>query len=62
MITAVRRNKPTDYIGRIVSLIGLSLPAFYLAVLLMYFFAVRLDLFPAVGDPGFDDPCATCTT
>ena len=55
-ITAVRRNRPTDYVGRVLSLIGLSLPAFYLAILLMYLFSVRLDLLPAVGDPGFDDP------
>ena len=34
-ITAVRRNTSTDYVGRIISLIGLSLPSFYLAVLLL---------------------------
>ena len=55
-ITAVRRNSSTDYIGRLVSLIGLSLPSFYLAVLLIYFLAVQVDLFPAVGDPGWSDP------
>ena len=54
-ITAVRRNTPTDSVGRIVSLIGLSLPAFYLGVLLMYFFSLKLDLLPAVGDPKFDN-------
>ena len=55
-ITAVRRNRPTDYVGRVLSLIGLSLPAFYLAILMMFLFSVRLDWLPAVGDPGFDDP------
>ena len=55
-ITAVRRNTSTDYVGRLVSLIGLSLPSFYLAVLLIYFLAVQVDLFPAVGDPGWSDP------
>jgi ABC-type dipeptide/oligopeptide/nickel transport system permease component len=55
-ITAVRRNQPTDYVGRILSLIGLSLPAFYLAILMMFLLSVRLKLLPAVGDPGFDDP------
>lgn len=53
-ITAVRRNTPTDYVGRIVSLVGLSLPAFYLGVILMYAFSLKINLFPAVGDPGFD--------
>ena len=55
-LTAVRRNQPTDYVGRVVSLIGLSLPAFYLAILMMYLLSVRLKWLPAVGDPGFDDP------
>ena len=58
VITAVKQNRAPDYIGRIVSLIGLSLPAFYLAILLMYFFAVKWDLFPAVGAPAFSDPLA----
>ena len=56
VITAVRRNSATDYVGRIFSLIGLSLPAFYLGILLMYFLAVRIDLFPTVGAPAFSDP------
>src|ERR687896_1817454 len=56
VVTAVKRNQAPDYIGRIVSLVGLSLPAFYLAILLIYFFSVRLDLFPAIGAPGFSDP------
>jgi ABC-type dipeptide/oligopeptide/nickel transport system permease component len=51
VITAVKRNRWPDYVGRVVSLIGLSLPAFYLGILLMYFFAVRLSWLPAVGAP-----------
>jgi ABC-type dipeptide/oligopeptide/nickel transport system permease component len=58
VITAVKRNQWPDYVGRIVSLVGLSLPAFYLGILLMYFFAVRLDWFPAVGAPSFSEPAA----
>jgi ABC-type dipeptide/oligopeptide/nickel transport system permease component len=56
VLTAVKRNKAPDYIGRVVSLVGLSLPAFYLAVLLIYFFAVRIDWFPAVGAGDLGDP------
>ncbi|CAN5717988.1 ABC transporter permease [soil metagenome] len=55
VITAVKRNKAPDYIGRVVSLVGLSLPSFYLGILLMYFFAVRLDWLPAVGAPPLSD-------
>lgn len=49
VITAMRRNNVTDYVGRVFSLVGLSVPAFYLGILLIFFFAVRIDLFPAVG-------------
>jgi ABC-type dipeptide/oligopeptide/nickel transport system permease component len=54
--TAVKQNTPIDYIGRIISLAGLSLPAFYLGLLLMYFFSARLGWFPAIGAGDFSDP------
>jgi ABC-type dipeptide/oligopeptide/nickel transport system permease component len=56
VLTAIRRNTTTDYVGRVLSLLGLSFPSFYLGILLMFFFAVRLDLFPAVGSAPFSEP------
>jgi ABC-type dipeptide/oligopeptide/nickel transport system permease component len=53
--TAVHRNSLVDYIGRIVSLAGLSVPAFYLGILIMLLFAIQLDLFPAVGGGDLSD-------
>src|SRR5215211_4651189 len=41
VITAIRRNTTTDYVGRTLSLVGLSFPSFYLGILLIFFFAVR---------------------
>jgi ABC-type dipeptide/oligopeptide/nickel transport system permease component len=49
IITALRRNRPPDYIGRILSLIGISMPEFYLGILLMYILAIKLPLFPVLG-------------
>jgi ABC-type dipeptide/oligopeptide/nickel transport system permease component len=49
LFTAMNRNNPIDYAGRVISLAGLSVPAFYLGILLILVFAVELDLFPAVG-------------
>ncbi len=49
LFTAMNRNNLIDYGGRIISLMGLSVPAFYFGILLMLVFAVELDLFPAVG-------------
>lgn len=49
IVTALRRNQSADYIGRVVSLAGISIPSFFLGILLLFFFAVNLHLFPVVG-------------
>lgn len=49
IVTALRRNSVADYAGRVFSLAGLSIPAFYLGILLMLIFGVWVDLFPVVG-------------
>lgn len=47
--TALHRNKLPDYLGRIFSLVGQSFPSFYLGLLLMLLFSIKLDLFPVIG-------------
>ena len=47
--SAVKRNTLPDYIGRTLSLAGLSIPSFYLGILLMLVFSVKLQIFPVVG-------------
>ena len=56
VLTAVKRNSFFDYLGRIISLVGLSVPAFYFAILLILFFAVKLDVLPAVGGGDLNKP------
>ena len=46
---AVRRNSFIDYFNRVFSLMGLSIPAFYLGILLMLVFSIKFKLFPVVG-------------
>ncbi len=53
--TAIRRNRMADYIGRVLSLTGLSVPAFYLGILLILLLAIYLQWLPAVGGGGMDD-------
>ncbi len=55
VMSAMKRNTWLDYLLRIVSLLGLSAPAFFIGLLLMYFFAAKLGWFPAVGAGDFDD-------
>ena len=46
---AVRQNKATDYVIRTASFIGNSLPNFFVSLLLMYLFAIRLNWFPVIS-------------
>ena len=58
VLSAVRADRPSDQVARIVSLLGVSVPAFWLAVLLQLFFALRLGWLPASGrlPPGVVPP------
>ncbi|MCF3932247.1 ABC transporter permease [Acuticoccus sp. M5D2P5] len=47
--SAIKRNKVPDYIVRIASLLGLSLPAFVSAILLLMAFAIQLRWFPVIS-------------
>jgi ABC-type dipeptide/oligopeptide/nickel transport system permease component len=55
IFTALKRNKAPDYLGRVASLVGISMPEFYLGILLMYVFAVKLNLFPVIGGGNLSD-------
>ncbi len=46
---ALNYEKKTDYIIRQFSLISFSMPSFYLALLFIIFFALKLDWFPIAG-------------
>jgi ABC-type dipeptide/oligopeptide/nickel transport system permease component len=50
---AIRRNSFVDYFNRIFSLLGLSIPAFYLGILLILLFSIKIPLFPVVGGGDF---------
>jgi len=47
--SAVKQNRATDYVIRTASFIGNSLPNFFVSLLLMYLFAIRLDWFPVIS-------------
>ncbi len=46
---ALNYEKKSDYIIRQISLISFSMPSFYLALLFIIFFSLKLDLFPIAG-------------
>ena len=47
--SAMNQNKAADYVIRTASFIGNSLPNFFVSLLLMYFFAIRLNWFPVIS-------------
>jgi ABC-type dipeptide/oligopeptide/nickel transport system permease component len=52
---AVKRNSFVDYFNRIFSLLGLSVPAFYLGILLILVFSIMYPIFPVVGAGDFSN-------
>ena len=56
---AVKRNSFIDYFSRFLSLAGLSFPAFYLGILMMVLFSIKLKLFPVVGGGDLTDLSST---
>lgn len=49
---AIHRNRLPDALVRVVSLVGLSMPAFVFGIVLLIVFAVRLGWFPVIAPTG----------
>jgi len=53
ILSAVKHNKITDYIIRILTFVGNAMPGFFLSLVLLYLFSVQLKWLPATGNNGF---------
>lgn len=49
ILAAVKQNTVIDYIIRFCSFIGNSLPNFFVSLLLMYFLAIKIRIFPVIA-------------
>ena len=49
VLSAVRRNSLLDTVAKATALVGQSAPVFWLGLMLMFFFAVTLDVLPPYG-------------
>ncbi|MDP2703518.1 MAG: ABC transporter permease, partial [Candidatus Rokubacteria bacterium] len=49
IISAVKRNTPIDYISTVVALMGQAMPTFWLGIMLILVFSVRLSWLPSSG-------------
>ena len=52
VLSAVKRDTVFDYAGKVIALLGQSLPAFWLGLVLMWVFAVQLGLVQTSGRGG----------
>jgi peptide/nickel transport system permease protein len=52
VIAAVMKDTPVDALAKIIALLGQSLPAFWLGIVLMWIFAVQLGWLPPSGREG----------
>jgi len=53
IIAGVKQNSKFDYLSMLVALFGLSMPVFWLGLMLMLLFSIKLGWFPAVGADSF---------
>jgi peptide/nickel transport system permease protein len=49
VLSAVRQYSVLDYTATIFSFLGVSVPSFFFGLLMIYFFSLKLDLFPTGG-------------
>lgn len=49
IFSAIHRGGPADYLVRGLTFVGVSMPNFWMGMLLLYLFAVKLDWLPAVS-------------
>lgn len=53
VISAVKRGSIWDFLATLISLLGISIPVFWLGLLLMYFFSIQLGILPSAGKDGW---------
>jgi peptide/nickel transport system permease protein len=49
VISAVRKYSLFDYVSMVLALVGISMPIFWLGLMLMYLFSVKLGILPMMG-------------
>lgn len=54
VLSAVKKDTPFDSLGKIIALLGQSLPSFWLGIVLMWIFAVMLGWVPTSGRGGIE--------
>jgi len=48
-LAAIKRNSLLDHASRVISILGVSIPIFWLAIVMLILFYVRIPLYPGIG-------------
>jgi peptide/nickel transport system permease protein len=63
ILSAIRRDRPADWIANAIALAGISTPNFWLGIMMILFFSVQLGWLPPSGFvPFFEDPLQSLKT
>ena len=54
VLSAVRRGSAVDQLGRVIAMVGQAAPSFWLGIMFMFFFAVKLGWVPPSGREGWN--------
>ena len=54
VLSAVRHNTWIDSLAMLIALLGVSMPVFWSSLLLIFFFSIKLQWFPAIGQGGVE--------
>ena len=54
VLVAIKKDTPFDYGGKLFAILGQSAPSFAVGLILMWIFAVQLDIFPTSGSGGIE--------
>ena len=49
ILAAIKRNSVFDHASRVISILGVSIPIFWLAIVLLILFYVRIPIYPGIG-------------
>ncbi len=52
ILSAIYKNRAADYIIRFLSFVGVSIPSFWLGLLMIYWFSIKLNILPVMGSRG----------
>jgi peptide/nickel transport system permease protein len=55
VVSALNQDRPIDYVSRVITIVGIALPNFWVAIMLLYILSVYFDWLPPLAYVDFQD-------